>query len=167
MAGDEMTEADRRTSTPTSGDGHGSEAWAPAVVLRRGEVADIPALLAFWAVAGENASRPADDATMVENLLGRDPDCLLVAEQAGVIVGTVIAGWDGWRAHLYRLAVDPGCRGQGVGRRLVEAAEDRLRTLGAIRFDAMVLSENALGAHAWAAMGYRPQDDWTRWVRPA
>jgi len=47
----------------------------------------------------------------------------------------------------------------------VEAAEKRLRALGAIRFDAMVLSENALGGGAWEAMGYRPQDDWQRWVR--
>jgi len=137
------------------------------VIIRRGESADVPSVLEFWAVAGENASRPADDAALVENLLRRDPDSLLVAEQDGAVVGTVIAGWDGWRAHLYRLAVDPGTRGQGVGRRLVEAAEDRLRALGARRFDAMVLTGNDLGARAWTALGYRPQDDWTRWVKSA
>jgi ribosomal protein S18 acetylase RimI-like enzyme len=137
------------------------------VIIRRGESADVPAILEFWAVAGENSSRPADDATLVANLLSRDPDSLLVAERDGAVVGTVIAGWDGWRAHLYRLAVDPGTRGQGVGRRLVEAAEERLRALGARRFDAMVLSGNDLGARAWTALGYRPQDDWTRWVKPA
>ncbi|HWV77559.1 MAG TPA: GNAT family N-acetyltransferase [Isoptericola sp.] len=137
------------------------------MIIRRGESADIPSILDFWAVAGENASRPADDAALVENLLRRDPDSLLVAEHDGAVVGTVIAGWDGWRAHLYRLAVDPDTRGQGVGRRLVEAAEARLRALGAVRFDAMVLTENALGAAAWSALGYRPQDDWARWVKPA
>ncbi|MFD6176272.1 MULTISPECIES: GNAT family N-acetyltransferase [unclassified Isoptericola] len=137
------------------------------MIIRRGERADVPAVLELWAVAGENASRPADDATLVENLLRRDPDSLLVAEQDGAMVGTVIAGWDGWRAHLYRLAVAREARGQGVGRGLVEAAEDRLRALGAIRFDAMVLSANDLGARAWSALGYRPQDDWTRWVKPA
>lgn len=137
------------------------------VTIRCGEVADIPALLDFWAVAGENAARPGDDAALIENLLDRDPQALLVAERDGGLVGSVIAGWDGWRAHLYRLAVDPQTRGQRIGRRLVEAAEERLRTLGAIRFDAMVLSDNALGAAAWTALGYRPQDDWTRWVKPA
>lgn len=94
-----------------------------------------------------------------------DPNSLLVAESAGAIVGTIIAGWDGWRGHLYRLAVDPDSRGRGIGRLLVKAAEDRLRSLGAIRFDAMVLSGNALGEVAWEAMGYRPQKDRTRWVR--
>ena len=135
------------------------------VRLRRGEKGDVAALLRFWAVAGENAARPGDDAAFVENLLARDPGAILVAESDGVIVGTVIAGWDGWRAHLYRLAVDPSSRGQGIGRLLVQAAEERLRALGAIRFDAMVLSGNALGEGAWEAMGYRPQDDWQRWVR--
>jgi hypothetical protein len=48
----------------------------------------------------------------------------------------------------------------------MERAEARLRALGAIRFDAMVLTSNVTGAAAWEAMGYQPQDDWTRWVKP-
>jgi hypothetical protein len=48
----------------------------------------------------------------------------------------------------------------------MQHAEARLRALGAPRFDAMVLSSNATGAAAWAAMGYQPQDDWTRWIKP-
>lgn len=116
-------------------------------------------------MAGENVSRPGDDAELVESLVRRDPDSMLLAEVDGVIVGTVIAGWDGWRAHLCRLAVDPSARGQGFGRLLVQAAEQRLRELGAIRFDAMVLSGNSLGEAACEAMGHRPQEEWTRWVR--
>lgn len=137
----------------------------PKVIIRRGGVEDVAALIEFWAMAGENAGRPSDDAELIENLIFRDPDSILVADSNGVIVGTVIAGWDGWRAHLYRLAVDPGSRGQGIGRRLTQAAEERLRSLGAIRFDAMVLSGNEVGEGAWQAMGYRPQEDWQRWVR--
>ncbi|MGO1399210.1 MAG: GNAT family N-acetyltransferase [Brachybacterium sp.] len=137
----------------------------PTVSIRRGDAEDVSSLLEFWAVAGENSGRPGDDAKLVESLLLRDPESILVAEFDGVIVGSIIAGWDGWRAHLYRLAVDPSSRGHGIGRLLVQAAEARLRSLGAIRFDAMVLSGNALGEHAWEAMGYRCQEDWQRWVR--
>jgi len=96
--------------------------------IREGRPADIRALLEFWAAAGENAARPGDDAELVENLLRRDLESLLVAESAGAIIGTVIAGWDGWRAHLYRLAVDPDSRGRGTGRLLVKAAEDGARS---------------------------------------
>jgi ribosomal protein S18 acetylase RimI-like enzyme len=84
----------------------------------------------------------------------------------GAIAGTVIAGWDGWRCHLYRLAVDPGRRRQGIGAALIGAAENRIRALGGTRIDAMVLDDNP-GAHAiWAAHGYHRQPDWSRWVKP-
>jgi ribosomal protein S18 acetylase RimI-like enzyme len=147
--------------------GDGEAHRASGITLRCGRRQDLEVLLEFWAGAGENHGRPADTAALVEALLSRDPDSLIVAESGGIIVGTVIAGWDGWRAHLYRLAVAPGHRGRGVARLLMERAEARLRALGAIRFDAMVLTSNVTGAAAWQAMGYQPQDDWTRWVKPA
>ncbi|MFT2543482.1 GNAT family N-acetyltransferase, partial [Escherichia coli] len=74
-----------------------------------------------------------DSAPVVEALLCRDPEAVLVVRSEGRIVGTVIAGWDGWRAHLYRLAVHPDHRRQGLARVLLDAAEDRLRALGAGR----------------------------------
>lgn len=136
------------------------------VTIRHGQQEDIDSLIAFWAQAGENHGRAADSSVLVQALLSRDSESLIVAESDGSIVGTVIAGWDGWRAHLYRLAVAPSHRGRGIARLLMQHAEDRLRALGAPRFDAMVLSSNATGAAAWAAMGYQPQDDWTRWIKP-
>jgi ribosomal protein S18 acetylase RimI-like enzyme len=62
--------------------------------------------------------------------------------------------------------VDPGHRRQGIGRALLDAAQARLRDLGARRHDAMVLDDNALGHQIWAASGYERQDDWSRWVKP-
>ncbi|MCY1715639.1 GNAT family N-acetyltransferase [Microbacterium sp. SL62] len=138
-----------------------------APVVETVTAADVDALLAFWAIAGENDARPSDSASVVEALLRRDPDAVLVVRAEGRIVGTVIAGWDGWRAHLYRLAVHPDHRRQGIARALLDAAEARLRALGAGRFDAMVLEGNDLGASAWAARGYAPQPEWRRWVRSA
>ena len=144
-----------------------SDPIVATVELRRGQGGDVDALVSFWAEAGENHHRPADGVALVESLLSRDPDSLVIAELDGRIVGTVIAGWDGWRAHLYRLAVAPELRGRGIARLLVRHAEARLAELGAIRFDAMVLADNATGAAAWSAMGYRPQDEWARWIKSA
>ena len=137
------------------------------IALRPATTGDIDALLELWAVAAENDSRPADSAALIANLLARDPEACVVAVDADErIVGSLIVGWDGWRAHLYRLAVHPDARRQGVGTRLLDAAEDRLRGLGATRIDAMVLNANELGQAIWSAAGYTRQDDWRRWVRP-
>ena len=129
--------------------------------------ADVPAVLAFWAEAAEGAHRPPDTAAAVELLLARDPHALILAVEDDRIVGSVVAGWDGWRCHLYRLAVLPSRRGEGLGRALIAAAEARLAELGGTRFDAMVLADNPLAHRAWTAAGYHPQPEWARWVKAA
>lgn len=134
--------------------------------LRTARLDDVDRLIAFWRLAGENDARPTDSTVAVRRLIESDPDALLVAELDGLIVGTVIAGWDGWRAHLYRLAVHPDHRRQGIGRLLLNVAEARLEVLGASRLDAMVLDGNELGQSAWRARGYRRQAEWSRWVKP-
>ncbi|MGW0659949.1 GNAT family N-acetyltransferase [Streptodolium elevatio] len=129
---------------------------------------DTDDVLAFWAAAAEGTSI-SDDRDGVAGLVARDPDALLIATSAAgdsAIVGTVVAGWDGWRCHLYRLAVDPALRRRGIGRLLLDAAEQRFVALGGRRGDAMVLDRNTSGRAAWAASGYRPEPHWTRWVKP-
>ncbi|KQX04939.1 MULTISPECIES: GNAT family N-acetyltransferase [unclassified Leifsonia] len=134
--------------------------------LRAATEADVDALLAFWARAAENDARPADSADAIRGLIARDPEALVVATIGSSIVGSIISGWDGWRFHLYRLAVDPALRRHGIGRALLDAAEKRLIALGASRIDAMVLDGNELGQRIWSAAGYVRQDEWGRWVKP-
>ncbi|MFE5400409.1 GNAT family N-acetyltransferase [Streptomyces sp. NPDC056580] len=133
--------------------------------LRPALPADLDAVLAFWRTAAEGTSI-SDDRAGVERLIARDPGALILAELEGELAGTVIAGFDGWRCHLYRLAVDPGRRRQGIGSALLAAAEERFAALGGRRADAMVLVRNETAHHAWRAAGYGPEERWRRWVKP-
>lgn len=138
----------------------------PLSVLRTATLQDVDPVLEFWVSAAENDSWPADSRGALAALIGRDSSALTLASETGWIVGTVIAGRDGWRCHLYRLAVAPEHRGRGVARMLIEAAETRFAALGGSRADAMVLDAN-MGAHAtWTAFGYASQPEWSRWVKP-
>ncbi|MFB7394067.1 GNAT family N-acetyltransferase [Streptomyces sp. NPDC056191] len=126
---------------------------------------DAEAVLAFWKESAEGTS-VSDDVPGVTRLVARDPEALLLAVADDRIVGSVIAGWDGWRASLYRLAVLPSYRRRGISTALLRAAEERFLALGGRRADAMVLEANATGQRLWTAAGYGREDHWRRWVKP-
>ena len=109
--------------------------------------------------------RRRDDPEVVERLLERDPGALLVAEADGEVVGVLIAGWDGWRGNVYRLAVLPAHRRQGIARQLVEAGHERLRAQGAHRITALVGGEEGAAHRLWRALGYQRDEFVHRFVR--
>jgi ribosomal protein S18 acetylase RimI-like enzyme len=74
--------------------------------------------------------------------LQRDPDLFLIAEVDGEFIGTVIGGFEGRRGFIYHLAVADSYRGQGIGSRLLNEVEDRLRTKGCLRCFLFVTSDN-------------------------
>jgi ribosomal protein S18 acetylase RimI-like enzyme len=133
--------------------------------VRPATAADIDAVLGVWAQARSAAAQTRDDPEMVERLLERDPGALLVAEADGEIVGVLIAGWDGWRGNVYRLAVLPSHRLQGVARELVEAGHERLRAQGAHRVTALVGGEEGAAHRLWRAVGYQRDEFVHRFVR--
>ena len=137
-----------------------------AVQIRAGTDDDVAPVLALWRVAAEDAYRPPDRPAALVRVIARDPAALMLAVVDGDIVGTLIAGWDGWRFHLYRLAVHPEHRRRGVAQMLISAAEARFAASGASRVDAMVLDGNAAAHGFWRAQGYLPQSEWSRWVKP-
>jgi ribosomal protein S18 acetylase RimI-like enzyme len=136
------------------------------VLLRAADATEIEAVLSFWRTAAENGHRPADTGRAVATLHLRDPDALILAVDGDDIIGTIIAGWDGWRCHLYRLAVAPDRRREGIGRALIAAAEERFRVLGGGRVDAMVMDGNEQAHAIWQANGYQHQAEWSRWIKP-
>jgi orotate phosphoribosyltransferase len=132
--------------------------------LRAATFADLPAVLALWQDADAHPST-TDDLVSVQQLVAHDPEALLVAVDGDRVVGSVVAGWNGWRGSIYRLAVAPAHRRSGLGSRLVAAAQQRLAARGAARLDAIVVSDDAQAAAFWGATGWEPQAQRSRFVR--
>ncbi len=135
------------------------------VEVRTASAADIDAVLAVWAEARSAAARTPDEPEAIERLLERDPGALLVAEADGAVVGALIAGWDGWRGNVYRLAVLPSHRRGGIARQLVETGHERLRAQGARRVTALVGGEEGAAHGLWRALGYQRDEFVHRFVR--
>lgn len=126
-----------------------------------GETAEI---LSLWQVADAVPSR-TDDPEGIQRLLEKDPGALLIATADGKIVGTVIAGFDGWRGLMYRLAVLPEYRRRGIATELIEAGERRLRDVGGRRISAIIMLEHADAVATWESNGYVEDTRVGRWFK--
>jgi len=134
------------------------------ITIRAALPADAPAVLSLWLEA-ETQATTTDDLDSVRRLIAHDPAALLVAESDGRLVGSVIAGWDGWRGSIYRLAVGPSERRRGLGRALVDEAALHLGSQGARRLQAVVVSDDDGAMGFWHRSGWEQQHDRTRFVR--
>ena len=122
-------------------------------------------VLELWKSA-EAIPRPTDTLPDLQRMVREHPDTLLVGEEDGRLIGTVIAGWDGWRGGIYRLAVLPECRRRGVAQALVAEAERRLVARGARRLTAMVARDEVQARAFWdAAPGWGRDARWQRYTK--
>lgn len=122
-------------------------------------------MLDLWRQA-EAIPRPTDTLPDVQRMVREHPGTLLVADEDGRLVGSVIAGWDGWRGGIYRLAVLPECRRRGVARALVSEAERLLASRGARRLSAMVARDEPQAVAFWnAAAGWARDPRWHRYAK--
>jgi ribosomal protein S18 acetylase RimI-like enzyme len=125
---------------------------------------DVPAVLSLWADARSGHAETPDTPEGLVRLLATDPEALLVADDGG-IQGALIAAFDGWRGNMYRLAVAPHRRREGIARALVEHGERSLRARGAPKVTALVGRGDAPAEALWRAAGYRDDVGIGRWVR--
>lgn len=93
----------------------------PPVVIRPCRAGECEAVLQVWRRA-DSLPTVTDDAVSVRRLVVEGPGTLLMAEADGAIIGTIVAGWDGWRGAVYRVAVVPEQRRAELGGALVDAA---------------------------------------------
>ena len=86
-------------------------------------------------------------------------DLFLVLERDNEIIASIMIGYDGHRGVLNYLAVDPKFRNQGLGRKLVKLAEDKLKNLGCPKINLLVRVSNIEVREFYNKLGFEIQDD--------
>jgi ribosomal protein S18 acetylase RimI-like enzyme len=123
--------------------------------IRQFDWRDHDAVVAGWTAAGRDVVPRAE----LEAKLARDPELFLVAETLAGVVAVVMGTFDGRRGWVFRLAVHPAHRRQGIATRLMDELEKRFETLGCPRVNLLVMPDNLAGLQFWRALGYLPMPD--------
>jgi len=128
------------------------------VMIRTFEEPDEDDVVALWNRGNSRPSAWNDPRESIRRKLAVDGDLFLVAQRAGKVVGTAMAGYDGHRGWIYSVAVTPECRRGGIARQLLIEAERRLRDRGCPKINLQVLPDNDAAVALYRSLGFRIED---------
>ena len=124
--------------------------------VREMTTSDVVAVVQLWRDAG--LTRPWNDPVAdAELALESASSTVLLACLKGVLVGSVMVGFDGHRGWVYYLAVAETHRGRGFGEGLMRAAEHWLIDRRSPKLQLMVRSDNSATMGFYKAIGYNQE----------
>jgi ribosomal protein S18 acetylase RimI-like enzyme len=127
------------------------------MLIRPFEAADEEAVIGLWQRCG--LTRPWNDPRKdIARKLKVRPDQFLVGVIDGVVVATVMAGYDGHRGWIYYLGVEPSLQKAGLGRAIMERAEALLRAEGCPKINLQVRTSNEAVIAFYKRLGYATDD---------
>ena len=122
--------------------------------------ADYDDLYALWtSCAGMGLNNIDDSPEGVARFLERNPGTCLAAVEGGRLIGSILAGHDGRRGHIYHTAVMPDMQGRGAGTRLVGVVLDEFAALKISKVTLVVFARNEKGNAFWEKMGFTARGD--------
>jgi ribosomal protein S18 acetylase RimI-like enzyme len=137
-------------------------------LIRPLEAGDYAAVFELWSRSPGMGLRTLDDSPGgFAKFIRRNPRTCFVAEVPASpeavarreIAGVILCGHDGRRAFIYHAAVRESCRRRGIGRALVEAAENAVRREGITKIALVAFAANDEGNRFWEKTGYASRND--------
>ncbi len=113
---------------------------------------------ALWREAFPHDAPRNRAAAAIPKKLAAQPELFLVAVEEERVIGSVMAGYDGYRGWLNRVAVLTSHQRRGVGAALVRETEIRLKALGCTKINLQIRGANEKVAGFYRALGYDVED---------
>ena len=114
---------------------------------------DEAAVVALWEECG--LARPWNDPHKdIARKLAVQPELFLVGVIDGVLMASVMAGYEGHRGWVNYLAIAPQHRGRGHGRALMKRVEQLLLARGCPKVSLLVRSSNTQALTFYSHLGY-------------
>ena len=124
------------------------------LVIRPFQASDKAAVIDLWHRC--NLVVPWNDPDEdIMTKLAFQPELFLVGTLDERVVATVMAGYEGHRGWINYLAVDPGCQRQGIGRRIMEKAQETLHALGCPKINLLVRATNTGVIAFYEKLGFK------------
>ena len=118
--------------------------------------ADVPVVVDLWHRCG--LTRPWNDPVSdIAFARGNPSSTVLLGRIAERIIASAMVGFDGHRGWIYYLGVDPEFQRQGLGRGMMEAAEQWLRARRAPKLQLMIRDGNVAATAFYEALGLERQ----------
>jgi ribosomal protein S18 acetylase RimI-like enzyme len=115
---------------------------------------DIAEVIVLWNAAG--IARPWNDPARDIAFARRDDhSTVLVGVDDGKVVASAMVGEDGHRGWVYYVAIDPSRQRGGLGRLIMQAAEEWLVKRGVWKVQLLVRADNAKAKGFYEQLGYR------------
>ena len=127
---------------------------------------DEPAVVALWHACDLIAPYNDPIADFRFARAGPCSDVLVGVANAGEVAGSVMVGHDGHRGWLYYVAAHPGSRSTGVGRCMVQAAENWLAERGVVKAQLLVRETNTKVVGFYEHLGFEvaPRVVMSKWL---
>jgi ribosomal protein S18 acetylase RimI-like enzyme len=114
-------------------------------------------VVSLWKkVFGVQAAHIAPDFVVDKELEARE-GLIYVALSGQLLVGTIMAGYDGNRGRIYALGVLPDYQRQGIGSSLLAFVEKKLSALGCRKINLQMLEGNEAAERFFSANGYQTE----------
>jgi len=124
------------------------------------DIEDYDEIINLWKnTDGVGLSGIDDSKKSIKIFLDKNPNTYFVAEYKNEIIGTIMAGNDGRRGHIYHLMVKPEHRKNGLGKKLFEKTEKALKKEGIKKIFLVAFKNNKIGNIFWKNNGYEIRND--------